>query len=236
MFVITGGDGYTNENVNNFKSIAYSIDGKVFQYIDDSIDMSGHSSWSSHGIIYHWGGVKYQNGRLKFDDAISISNPLAYSDDRNIEEIYFKYIRYASINSMYSDVRAEPKQPKVEDRLKQDILIDIDESEVKLFNTCVSEDQHSENSLTSLNTQALSHQSHMVEKISPLTPSSRSESMLQGVGLSKTDSSTLISSETKPSGESCLNRPRRSAAIKCLSAIELDNMKHREQERLYDNP
>ncbi|UKK02758.2 hypothetical protein MACK_002855 [Theileria orientalis] len=236
MFIITGGDGYTNENVNNIKSMAYSMDGKVFQYIDDSIDLAGHSSWSAHGIIYHWGGVKYQNGKLTFDDSISVSNPLAYSDDRNIEEIYFKYIRYASINNMYTEVRDEADQVRVEEPEKVEMNIDFDETDIRLFDSGVTEDTHSEKSLTALNTPILSHQSETVEKVPPQTPTSTSESKLEGHGFIKTDTSSLHSAESKPLGESYHARPRRSAAIKCLTAIELDNMKHREQERLKENP
>nr|PVC52570.1 hypothetical protein MACL_00000668 [Theileria orientalis] len=235
MFIITGGDGYTNENVNSIKSMAYSMDGKVFQYIDDSIELSGHASWSSHGIIYHWGGVKNQNGKLTFDDAITISNPLAYSDDRNIEEIYYKYIRYASINNMYTEVRDEPEQVKVEDPVKVEIDLDFNDSDIRLFDSGVTEETHSEKSLTGTSTPIHTHHHERIEKPHTETPSGISETNTEGDGSTKADTGAGHPQESKPIVSAYQARPRRSAAIKCLTAIELDNMKHREQERLKEN-
>uniref|UniRef100_A0A3B0N9A2 Galactose oxidase, central domain/Kelch motif containing protein, putative n=1 Tax=Theileria annulata TaxID=5874 RepID=A0A3B0N9A2_THEAN len=249
--VITGGDDFKNENVKNIKSLCYSLETKSFRYVEDVVNLvllllviyllSGHQSWTAFGMLYHWGGVRNEGGKISSDDSISISNPLSkplyfqfelvYCDESNIDELYIKYIQYASMvvtsanklsgsnktsNSGSSNEKTKASEPKPSNDKPQN-RVNLDKSvEVK---TNVSD--------LGTNSTNVTNQG---EK--PLNVVQKSDKPMTQNNLETVKQDPVPNTETaKPTDTVSRPRPRRSAALKCLSTIEEDNLRHKEMEK-----
>lgn len=173
-FVITGGIDLRSDGLANLRSLIYSVDSKTFHYCDDTISTLGHQSWSAFGIIYHWGGLSQFYGKNQLDNGTNISNPIFYSNDRNIEEIYFNFIQQKTLQALQNDIGTD---------------------------------------------DALEFHSSTEKEPQELDPQIGPEIKQPELLDEPKEASPKVEVPTFK------GRPRRSAAIKCLNAIELDNLK-----------
>lgn len=173
-FVIAGGIDLKSNGLANLRTLIYSLEKKTFHYCDDTISTICHQSWSAFGIIYHWGGLSQYYGKNQLESTTNVSNPIFYSDDRNIEEIYFNFLQQNTLQALQNDISIDDplvfhsSNEKESNELDNQVIIEVSQPEL----------------------------SHELKLDTP-----------------KTEVPTFK------------GRPRRSAAIKCLNAIELDNLK-----------
>ncbi|EAN31880.2 Galactose oxidase central domain protein [Theileria parva strain Muguga] len=227
--VITGGDDFKHDNVRNIKSVCYTLETKAFRYIEDVVNLSGHQSWSAYGMLYHFGGIRNEGGKFSYEDSISISNPLTYCDDSNVDEVYLKYIQYASMVLNGANINVDSsKVPKTS--ATTDIKAQGSE-QIQSSDSIEGKDDvnvvEGELGPTSTNEKC--------DKETPVGQSPDGDKQVteynMETGKTVKDEPVANTQSLHPTGAVVHSRPRRSAAIKCLSAIEEDHLRHKEREK-----